>query len=149
MSPIALVTLGILLAACSVMEPTISPKPSTAPETAPTADSPTQLPTVTTTLACSQQLIPPALLEARPAEPAPGGVVTIIGSGGYLQDNCGGVNESARAFKLYLDRNPAAEMTCYINHCEGKVTLDPAISPDQHCLSLQADGCDLKIQVTP
>jgi len=88
---------------------------------------------------CAENLIPPAITEIQPAEPVVGSEITVIGSGGFMQDSCGGVNESAKSFPLYLDNESAADLQCYVNHCEAKLRLGDTLADGAHCLSMQKD----------
>lgn len=91
--------------------------------------------------------MPPTIMEIQPAEPVAGSEIHVIGSGGYVQDTCGGCNESARAFALYLDHEHFGELTCYVNRCEGTAILSDSISPGLHCLSVEADKCEFEFQI--
>jgi len=77
-APLILATaLAFLAAACSRAE-ILPPPASTSTAVPPTA--------------CPQTLVPPVIREVRPAEPSAGEGITLIGSGGYLQDACGGLH---------------------------------------------------------
>ena len=119
--------------------------PSQSSPPSPTAFTP--LPVTTTATACEQSLVPPEIREIQPAEPIAGSEITIIGSGGYLQDTCGGFIEGARFFKVYLDRKPLGDLSCYINRCEAKATLPDTISSGIHCLSAEPDECQFEFQI--
>jgi hypothetical protein len=108
----------------------------------------THTPPVTATTECVQELVLPRLTEVQPAQATPGSEITVVGAGGYIQDNCGGYIESARVFTLYLDDAPAAELSCYVNRCEARVTLPVTISTGSHCLSLEREECQLDFEVT-
>lgn len=108
-------------------------------------DTPPPFDTATT---CVQELVPPRITETQPAQAAPGSEITVIGTGGYIQDSCGGYNESSRGFALYLDQEPVGDLSCYVNRCEAKVTLPDTISTGMHCLSVQRDECQFEFQVT-
>jgi hypothetical protein len=95
-----------------------------------------------------QELVPPRLAEILPAQPLPGSEITVLGAGGYLQDSCGGYVESARLFTLYLDREHAGSLTCYVNRCEAKVMLPETISAGSHCLSVDSEECQFEFQVS-
>jgi hypothetical protein len=105
-------------------------------------------PPAVTATSCVQELVPPQLTEIQPAQPLPGSEITILGTGGYLQDSCGGYIESARVFALYLDRESAGDLTCYVSRCETKVTLPDMISTGSHCLSVESEECQFEFQVT-
>ena len=69
----------------------------------------------------------PKIGEVQPAEIKAGSEVTVIASGGYLKDNCGGFIEGARDYKLYFDDEPIADLSCYVNHCEAKFELPTSV----------------------
>jgi len=96
---------------------------------------------------CILEEVPPRLSEIQPAQVAPGDEITVIGSGGYLRDNCGGYNESARDFQLYFDGEPVGVLSCYVNHCEASLTTPANASPGAHCISVAEVGCEINIQV--
>jgi hypothetical protein len=128
------------------------PVPSTpTPIPIPPALTPTKpLPTPTWTPEasdCILEAVPPQLSEIQPAQVAPGDEITVIGSGGYLRDNCGGYNESARNFQLYFDDEPVGVLSCYVNHCEASLTTPANASPGVHCISVAVVGCEIDIQV--
>jgi hypothetical protein len=127
----------ILTTACSP-EQTISPEATTA--------TPSTM--ITVTVQCEQTLVPPDILEIQPAEPIPGSEINVIGSGGYIQDTCGGYIEGSKIFKLYLDNEPIGDLSCYVNRCEGKLTLPGTLSTGTHCLSVQPDECQFEFQIT-
>ena len=99
------------------------------------------------TPACTEKMIPATITEIQPSPVTPGSEITITGTGGYLQDSCGGINESARSFKLYLDKEPVGNLSCYVNHCETKILLADTIASGEHCLSTQKDICEFQFQV--
>jgi hypothetical protein len=138
--PRTFIALGlIVLLGAAACTPSQSSSPS------PTAFTP--LAVTATATACEQKLVPPEIREILPAEPIAGSEIMIIGSGGYLQDTCGGFIEGARSFKLYLDREPLGDLSCYINRCEGKVTLPNTIPSGVHCLSAEPDKCQFEFQI--
>jgi len=95
-----------------------------------------------------QEEVLPKIEEIQPAEIKPGSEVTVIASGGYLRDNCGGYNEGSRVYKIYLDDEPYADLSCYVNHCEGKFVLPESIAAGSHCVGVQKGTCQLELQVT-
>ncbi len=99
------------------------------------------------TSACVQQFVSPVITEIQPAQPLAGGEMAVIGSGGYVQDSCGGVNEFARSFSLYLDGDAVADLQCYVNHCQAKVELLSTLEAGRHCLSMQDDVCEFEFLV--
>jgi hypothetical protein len=114
----------------------------------PNATTPTSLPLVTATVQCEQELVPPQITEVLPAQAIPGGEITVIGSGGYLRDTCGGYVEGSKVFKLYLNNEPIGDLSCYVNHCEGKLTLPSTVSIGSHCLSVELNKCQFEFQTT-
>jgi hypothetical protein len=124
-----------LITACTLGE-TTSPNTTTA----------TPQRSVTATVQCVQEPVPPQITEIQPAEPLPGSEINVIGSGGYLQDTCGGYIEGLKIFKIYLDNEPVGDLSCYINHCEGKLTLPSTLSTGTHCLSVEVGQCQFEFQ---
>ena len=119
---------------------------------APLAKKPATKPTIasfpgTPTVQCVQEEVLPKIEEIQPAEIKPGTEVTIRASGGYLRDSCGGYNESSRTYKIYLDNEPVADLSCYVNHCEGKFRLAESTGPGSHCLGVQKGTCQRELQV--
>ncbi len=129
---IGLAGLVILISSCA---PATGPNPST------------QNATPAATVQCVQKLVLPTITEVQPARITPGSKIKVIGRGGYLQDSCGGYNESSRNFKLYIDQQPTADLNCYVNRCEVETELAPALAPGTHCLSVEKDGCEYKLQI--
>ncbi len=101
----------------------------------------------TPTAVCVQVEVLPKIEEIKPAEIRPGSTVMVSGSGGYLRDDCGAYFESSRAYKLYLDDEPVADLTCYANHCEGKFVLPGNVTAGAHCLGVQKGSCQVQVQV--
>lgn len=99
------------------------------------------------TTQCVETLIPATITEIQPAQPSAGSEITVIGSGGFMQDTCGGVNESARSFRVYLDDEPVGDFLCYVNHCELKFRLPDPLTEASHCLSIQKDVCEFSFPV--
>jgi len=146
--------LALVLTACmpanlAPASVTISPDPAlpTSAISTPTPQAGVPPSSVTETVQCLEELVPLTITEVQPAQGAPGSEIKVIGSGGYIRDACGGYNESARTFQLYLDNELVGELLCYVNHCEGKITLSSAITPGSHCLSAQKDKCEFEFQV--
>ena len=98
---------------------------------------------------CAEKTILPTVTDVQPSQPPPGSEITITGKGGYIQDSCGGFNESARTFKPYLDNEFVGDLLCYVNHCEVKIELADTIASGLHCLSPQNDICEFEFQVVP
>jgi hypothetical protein len=96
---------------------------------------------------CVEELVPPQLTETQPILIAPEEQLMVLGTGGYIRDSCGGYNESARAFPLYLDGQPIGSLGCYVNLCEGRFIIPPGTQPGPHCVSTEPGRCDLEIQV--
>ena len=134
---IAVFGAALLGSACTPVETLIA---------SPTTSAPS--PVTSAATACAQTLVPPEIMEIQPPQPVAGSEITIIGSGGYLQDTCGGFIEGAGSFRLYLDNEPLGEVSCYVNRCEGKATLPDAIATGAHCLSTEPDTCPFEFQVT-
>jgi hypothetical protein len=109
--------------------------------------TPSPLLTATATVPFEQTLVTPTIIEIQPAQPMASGEIHVSGSGGYIQDTCGGYIEGAREFKLYLDHEPVGDLTCYVNRCEGKLTLPGTLTVGSHCLSLEAGTCEFEFQV--
>jgi len=105
-------------------------------------------PSPTSMLPCEQELIPPQIMEIQPTEPEVGSEIKVIGSGGYTQDTCGGYMEGSKVFKLHLDNEPVGDLSCYVNRCEGNLTLPSTLTVGPHCLSVEADTCEFEFQVT-
>lgn len=129
---VLLAVLILLMSSCTSAIPgSATPTPSSATEE----------------LKCSKKFVPPKITEVQPGQGKPGSEIKILGAGGYEQDTCGGYDESARDFGMYLDGEPVEALQCYINHCEAKLTLPSTITPGKHCLSLQKDACELEFVV--
>src|SRR2546428_6651810 len=112
----ALILAGLMAACQAGSAPTATSPATSAP--APKTIEPSPASTK-----CSAQQVPPVLSEVQPTQAAPGDALKVIGSGGYSRDSCGGIDESARTFALYLDRQPLGDLGCYVNHCEAAVHL--------------------------
>ena len=123
---------GVLLvgaSACSPRQSTIVPFP------------------LTSATPCAQEEIGPKITEIRPAEIKPGSEVTVIATGGYFRDTCGGYHEDARTYKIYVDNEPIADLSCYVHHCEGKFVLPESIAVGSHCMGVQKGACQLELHV--
>jgi hypothetical protein len=159
--------LSLLIAACSQARPTpvfvtATPTP-VIPSSTPAQPTPTLTPTpVVPTLTpmpvpptltsdlpdyASGELVSPVLHHVEPAQAAPGDEITVIGSGGYVRDNCGGYDESARDFELYFDDQPVGSIGCYVNHCQASLTIPANAAPGSHCISVAEPGCDIDLQI--
>ncbi len=137
--------LALQSCAAAVVQPTSSPVP-------PAVDNSTPVPPIkptplVETPICTEKMVLPVITEIQPSPVLPGSEITIMGRGGYIQDSCGGINESARSFKLYLDDEPAGDLQCYVNHCETKIKLASSITLAEHCLSTQPRICEFRFQV--
>ncbi len=145
-----LISLGIFIlalqsCASAGVQPTSSPVPHALDNsTRVTPINPTPL---VETPACNEQMVLPVIKEIQPSPVIPGSEITITGRGGYIQDSCGGYNESARSFKLYLDDEPVGDLQCYVNHCETKIKLANSITLAEHCLSTRRHICEFRFQV--
>lgn len=117
------------------------------------ASTSTTLPSLTPTVPCEQTVILPQITEIQPTQPLPGNEVTVIGSGGYIQDTCGGYIEGAREFMLFLDSEIVGNFSCYVNRCEASIVLPDNIAIGPHCLAAEEftaskpDGCPYEFQV--
>jgi hypothetical protein len=116
---------------------------TTAAVAQPTAS---QVPLVETP-ACTEETVFPIITDVLPSPAQPGSEITITATGGYIQDSCGGINESARSFQLYLDDELVGDLSCYVNHCEAKINLQGSIESKLHCLSTQPGVCEFQFQV--
>src|SRR5512143_3508489 len=96
---------------------------------------------------CVQEEVFPKITEVKPAQLMPGSEILLIASGGYIKDSCGGYNESARTYPVYLDDEPAGELQCYVNHCEGTFRLPARAGVGRHCLSVQKGTCQMELEV--
>ncbi len=139
--------LGLQSCASAVVQPTSSPVP-------PALDNSTRVPSINPTplvepTVCAEKIVLPVITEIQPSPVLPGSEITVMGRGGYIQDSCGGYNESARSFKLYLDDEPVGDLQCYVNHCETKIKLAGSITLAEHCLSTQLHICEFRFQVGP
>jgi hypothetical protein len=101
----------------------------------------------TPTAQCLQEEIWPKIEEIRPTMLKPGTEVPVSASGGYLRDQCGGYDEGARTYQIYFDDEPVADLSCYVNHCEGKFTLPEGVAAGPHCMGVQKGTCQLEVQV--
>jgi hypothetical protein len=142
---ITVFVLALQSCASTIVKPTTS-------HVLPTLDNSTQVSTVNPapfvkTLECTEKLAYPIIVDIQPSPALPGSEISITGTGGYTQDSCGGINESARSFKLYLDNENVGNLLCYVNHCETKINLAHSIAPGSHCLSSQKDICEFQFQV--
>lgn len=137
--------LALQSCASAVVQPTSSPVPHALDNsTRVSAINPTPL---VETPACTEKMVLPVITEIQTSPVLPGSEITITGRGGYIQDSCGGINESARSFKLYLDDEPVRDLQCYVNHCESKIKLAGSISLAEHCLSTRLRNCEFRFQV--
>jgi hypothetical protein len=96
---------------------------------------------------CVSQEIVPTITEVQPARITPGSEVTLVASGGYLKDSCGGYNESDRTYQVYLDDEPAAELLCYVHRCESRFKLPERAGVGRHCLGVQKGTCQMELVV--
>lgn len=136
---LALTVLMQLSMACSQAATPISGAP---PPAAPTATTAVASPNATPTgLGClpseKAELVWPKLQEIKPSQVPPGGTLRVIGSGGYVRCGERGYNESSRFFHLYLDGEPVSKINCYVNHCEGDLTVPNTTLPGEHAISVE------------
>ena len=101
----------------------------------------------TPTPRCIQEEVLPTIERVQPEEIRAGTTVTVSARGGYFRDNCGAVNESARVYKLYFDDEPITDLSCYVNHCEGKFVLPESVSAGRHCMGVQKGSCQVEVEV--
>jgi hypothetical protein len=130
-----LAILMIVLTACASSQTTTS-----------TIATNTSVLSVTATVQCVQETVPPEIMEIQPAQATPGSEITVVGYGGYIKDTCGGYFEGSKLFKLYLDHEPIGDLSCYVNRCEGKITLPSTLSIGVHCLSVEVAKCQFEFQ---
>jgi hypothetical protein len=107
-----------------------------------------RLPAATPT-PCERVEVPPKITELRPAQAKPGLEVAVMATGGYFRDACGGYDESARAYAIYLDDEAAGSLACYVNRCEGKLRVPQGAAAGSHCLGVQKGTCQMEIVVVP
>jgi hypothetical protein len=142
-------TFRVKIAISTLLEILLLPITACAPQptTIPAIVTVTSEPSVTETVQCVQEFVPPQITEIQPSAPIPGSEINVIGSGGYVQDTCGGYNEGSRVFKMYLDNEPVGDLSCYVNHCEGKLTLPGTLFIGSHCISVQTNECQFEFQI--
>lgn len=102
---------------------------------------------IATNTSCPQEEVLPKITDVEPDEIRPGIEVVFRASGGYLRDRCGGQNESARLYHLYFDDEPVAELSCYVNHCEGKYRVPESTAAGRHCVGVQKGSCQMELDV--
>ena len=101
----------------------------------------------TPTPQCLQEEVLPTIDEVQPDEIRPGTEVAVSARGGYFRYTCGGVNESARTYKIYFDDEPVGDLMCYVNHCEGKFLLSANVAAGRHCIGVQKGSCQMEVDV--
>jgi hypothetical protein len=89
----------------------------------------------------------PRLGEIQPPQIQPGGEVTVVGSGGYVQCGSGAYNESARSFQLFFGGQPASSIGCYVNRCEGKLVVPMTATAGTHVIAVEG-GSTISLEVT-
>jgi hypothetical protein len=95
------------------------------------------------------ELVWPTLHEIQPERAAPGDEVQIRGTGGSLHwDNeCGEFwNESARAFALSFDGQPAGSIACYAHTCLVTLTVPADAAAGRHTIAVEG-GSSLELEV--
>jgi len=136
-----IVTLGGCGPSATSVPTEVTVQPTTTPRatlTQMTMPKPSQSPTPT--------VVWPVLTELQPAQAAPGDQVHLIGRGGYLFYSGGGYDESSRTFEIHFDGEPAGSIGCYVNHCEGDLTIPVDASPGTYEVSVEG-GSRLSLQV--
>lgn len=96
---------------------------------------------------CKWETVLPELVDVQPTPVQSGTEIKLMGFGGFLKDNCGGYNESARSFPLYLDHDLIGEVSCYVNRCQATVTIPPQTPPGTYCFSTVPAQCDVEVTV--
>ena len=139
-------TLVLQSCASTVAQPTPSPVSLTFENSTPVF--PTHPSPIGEKPACIEKLVFPIIAEVQPSPALPGSEITITGTGGHIQDSCGGFNESARSFRLYLDKELVGDLVCYANRCETKIKLASSIPAGVHCLSTQEELCEFQFRVS-
>jgi hypothetical protein len=84
---------------------------------------------------CDQELILewPVIDQAVPMPASAGSQVEIAGHGGAIR--CGNsYDESSRDFDVFLGDELVGSLNCYVNHCEGVVTLPDDLAPGMSSL---------------
>lgn len=150
--------LAVLLALMALMQvgvactqPTSAPIPGATPSPAPTATPAVASPAATPAdLGClpgeTAELVWPTLQETNPSQVTPGGTIRVIASGGYVRCGRSGYIEGNRVFQLYLDDDPAGEITCYANRCEGELTAPNTTLVGEHTISVEG-GSSISVLV--
>jgi hypothetical protein len=148
------------LVACGSAQPIATPTPTPAPLTAPpgVSASPaapattapaskvpsTRLPTLTAEPGGT--LVLPSFHEVLPPEASPGEEVRVIGSGGYLKLTGGGYNEASRNFPLLFDGEPIGKVSCYVNRCEGRFTIQVGTAPGPHLITTEGGAITVNVR---
>ena len=92
----------------------------------------------------------PQLDSAEPDPAEPGGSVIVVGREGYIITYDGEghelINESHREFALYFDGAEIGRIACYVNRCEGEVTIPDGVDPGEHEISVEG-GSVMRIQI--
>jgi hypothetical protein len=100
-----------------------------------------------TPTSCVQQEVLPKITEVQPGRITPASEISLIATGGYIKDSCGGFNESARSYPVFLDDELVGELQCYVNHCEAKFRLPDRAGVGRHCLGVQKGSCQMELNV--
>jgi hypothetical protein len=137
--------------ACGGALPLATPAPTPAPVAAPATNTPaaTTLPSSpppTLTPGRGDTLVPPRVHEVRPAEAAPGQDVRVIGSGGFVKLANGGYDESSRGFPLLFDEQPLGKRSCYVNRCEGALTIPANATPGPHLITSEGGAITVTVR---
>ena len=138
-----MLTFWVMSAACSAASTVAVTTPTSTPQDEPECVWEGAFP------ADEAQMIWHTLLPVEIESASPGDDLEIMASGGYLQwDNeCGeAIDESARAFQLLFDGEPAGNLSCYVNVCRIGFTIPVDASSGMHRLSVEG-GSSLDIEV--
>ncbi len=91
------------------------------------------------------RMVWPTLITLDPETPGADTQVKVLGYGGYLftppsREQPGQINESARDFDLYFDGEVAGTLSCYVNRCEGTLTVPDDAEPGRHAITTEGSA---------
>ncbi len=72
----------------------------------------------------------------------------ISGSGGYLFVPPGTFIENSRIFDVFFDSELAGSVTCYANHCRGKIGVPETAMLGEHAITVEG-GSGITVNVIP